>query len=527
VATVTDPILRVEGAGVTLEGGRRILAPLTLDIAPGRFVAVLGASGSGKTTLVRAMAGITEPTEGRVTVDGAPALERAGELGYVPQRETLHDRLTVEEALRFGALLRLEDARDAGAAVAEALAELDLERAADTRVRDLSGGERRRAACGVELAGRPRVLLLDEPTSGLDPVLERRLMTTFRRLADQGRAVVVVTHATASLDLCDEVLVLADGAVAFRGAPAGALAHLAPPAGARPSGGAPAAAVPPARRLERARPLGFELRVLAGRYARTLWRDRRTLALLVGQAPVIGLLIAVLFDPGVLSRPDEQPGSSVQLVFLLMTGAIWLGITSGCREIVKERGIVEREFDVGVRLDAYVLAKAAVLFALGAVQALLLCLVVLGLQRPEEPAAAVAGLVGLTILVTWVAAAFGLAVSAVARSVDQAAGAVPLLLVPQLLFAGAIVPLERMSAPVRALADLTFARWALDGMGHTLALDARLAEEGRAAAALGYGTATFGLDAALCTVVLLAFALGFLVLAALLLNGRVQADAGP
>ena len=75
----------------------------------------------------------------------------------------------------------------------------------------LSGGQRKRVACGVELIGKPMMLLLDEPTSGLDPALERRLMLTLRRLADSGRGIVCVTHATSSLSLCDTVVVMGPG----------------------------------------------------------------------------------------------------------------------------------------------------------------------------------------------------------------------------------------------------------------------------------------------------------------------------
>jgi len=140
-------------------------------------------------------------------------------LGYVPQRESVHDRLTTREALHYAASLRLDAGAKIEARVETVLDELGLVGQGDTLIRNLSGSERRRAACGLELVGDPPVLLLDEPTSGLDAVLERRLMQLFRRLADHGRAVLVATHATASLDLCDEVIVLQAGRTAHRGSP--------------------------------------------------------------------------------------------------------------------------------------------------------------------------------------------------------------------------------------------------------------------------------------------------------------------
>jgi ABC-type multidrug transport system ATPase subunit/ABC-type multidrug transport system permease subunit len=522
-------VLRARGVEVVLPTGRRILGPASLEVTPGSLIALLGPSGSGKSTLLRTMAGITEPTGGAVLFDDEPATLRVDDLGYVPQRETVHGRLTVAEALRYAAVLRLDASSDIDAVIAQVLGELDLTEQADTLIRDLSGGERRRAACGVELVGRPKVLLLDEPTSGLDPVLERRLMLMLRRLADQGRAVVVATHATASLDLCDAVAVLQAGeGLVYVGGSDDGVAFLERAAGAEdrdasaPAGEAPVSA--PHRPATTTRPLRVELRLLAERYARTLLRDRRTLAALLGQAPLIGLLIAVLFSPKAFVGDRTSPGDAAQLVFLLMTGSIWLGVTAACREVVKERGIIEREFDVGLRLDAYVLAKAAVLFALSAVQVLLMVGVVLLLQPLGTSFAAALTLIGLATAVAWVSVAMGLVVSTVARSVDQAASVVPLLLIPQLLFAGALVPLTRMPHAIEALAQLTYARWAYAGMGSAIDLEGRLQRSSETARALGFGRAFFTLAPGVAAAALGGFIVVLLLVCVLLLNRRASPD---
>lgn len=529
-----DAVLRADGAAVRLPGGRTLLSPTDLAVAPGEFVALLGPSGSGKTTLLRTLAGVTDPTAGRVTLGGEPATLHVDDLGYVPQRETVHDLLSVREALRYAAVLRVGD-DEADGVVEDVLAELDLVAVAGTRIRDLSGGERRRAACGLELVGRPKVLLLDEPTSGLDPVLERRLMRTFRRLADQGRAVIVVTHATNSLHLCDTVAVMEPGGrLAVAGPPGEALAVIgraedadaardaterpsSPPMGGTVGRSAGAGGIA-------SRPLGVELRVLTERYAKTLLRDRRTLAVLLGQAPVIGVLSAILFAPQLLRRPDVAAGQSALLIFLLMTGAIWLGVVSASREIVRERGILEREFDVGLRLDGYVLAKAIVLFGLAVAQVLLLAGVVFVLQPLHEPAAAYLVLTGLAILAAWVGVSLGLVISAVARSVGQASSAVPLVLVVQLLFAGALLPFDQMSTPIRVLADVTFARWGFAAMGSTVGLNERLDEDSGGGSVLGYGHDFFALRPGAGAVVLAGFAVALLLLAAVLLNRRVAVE---
>jgi len=352
VASYADGVLVVRDVEVSVADGVRILGPVSLEVAPGSLVALMGASGSGKSTLLRVLAGISEPTGGTAVWAAEATASAVQGIGYVPQRESVHDRLTTREALHYAASLRL----DAGAAievrVQTVLDELGLHEQADTLIRSLSGGERRRAACGLELVGDPGVLLLDEPTSGLDTVLERRLMQLFRRLADHGRAVLVATHATASLDLCDEVVVLRPGRPTYRGSPSDARTHLATVAqdlqrasdadsaaaspgpgdvhvparsAGAPGGSADGSAAAGRAPLPASRPFGRELRVLTGRYFRTLTRDRRTLALLLGQAPVIGLLIAIVFHPGVPGSTNASPIGAIELVFLLMTGAIWLG----------------------------------------------------------------------------------------------------------------------------------------------------------------------------------------------------------
>jgi ABC-type multidrug transport system ATPase subunit/ABC-type multidrug transport system permease subunit len=522
-------VLAARDVEVRLTGGTSVLTPVSLQVAPGSLIALMGASGSGKSTLLRALAGILAPSSGSATWAGEETASTVQALGYVPQRESIHDRLTTREALHYAASLRLNEDAEIDGRVETVLEELGLGAQADTLVRNLSGGERRRAACGLELVGDPPVLLLDEPTSGLDAVLERRLMQLFRRLADDGRAVLVATHATASLDLCDQVVVLQPGQPAFCGEPSAAQAHL----------GAVADNAQRADRADRAdgadradraraplqnRPFALELRVLAGRYLRTLTRDRRTLALLLIQAPLIGLLIALVFHPGTLDSPNASPVATIEAVFLLMTGAIWLGVTSACREVVKERGLVEREFDVGVRLDAYVIAKALVLFALNVVQVFWLTIVIVGLQPLGVGPGAVAELFGIAVLTAWASTAMGLVVSCAARSIDQAAGAVPLLLMPQLLLAGGLIPLAQMPRVVAGLANVVYARWSYAGLASAAHIGARLAAVDYASA-LGFSAGFFSLGVGTAAVILVAFTLVQLLVAVLLLMRRPPVGA--
>jgi ABC-type multidrug transport system ATPase subunit/pSer/pThr/pTyr-binding forkhead associated (FHA) protein/ABC-type multidrug transport system permease subunit len=518
-------------------GALRILHPTSLSVAPGEFLALIGPSGSGKTTLLKCLAGVGEPTGGQVLVGTDPLELRLTEVGYVPQSDVVHDRLTIREALLYAAKLRLpSDTRpnEHAGGVEDVLGELRLGDHRDTAVGRLSGGQRKRVACGVELIGKPTMLLLDEPTSGLDPALERRLMVTFRRLADTGRGIVVVTHATSSLSLCDTVAVMGPGGhLLFAGSPQEALEHFQVPAydeiynaidlaeAPLQTDEGPAPHQPHARRrLLSGRSLASHTATLTARYARTMLRDWRTLAILLGQAPVIAALIAVLYPVHLLALPDRQPTRSAQFIFLLVTAALWLGLIDSCREIVKERSIIMRELAVGVRLDAYLLAKASVLFLLAAVQCVLLVSVATLIQPLHARPSTYLELTALLTLTSWCTVGIGLVVSSLARSVDQATSLIPLLLIPQLLFGAALVPFARMGTVIKGLADVMISRWAFAGAGHTIHMNTRLAEAPQVNAVSGYGLGFFTLDETVTAIILLGFTAAMLLVVAILLGRR-------
>jgi ABC-type multidrug transport system permease subunit len=268
-------------------------------------------------------------------------------------------------------------------------------------------------------------------------------------------------------------------------------------------------------------PLGRQVALLAGRYARCVLRDGRTLWVLLVQAPIIAIFIGVVLPRNVLSQSSLASFYAVLISFMLITGSVWLGVTSACREIVKERPIVEREAAAGVRLGAYLAAKVAVLFALAAVQVGLLVLITFILQPLHQAASTYLTVTALCLLVAWASVAMGLAVSAFARTPDQASSAVPLLLIPQLLFAGAIIPTGVMPGPIRVLSDLTFARWALAGAGHALGLAGNFSEDTSAVA--GYQRSFFNLPPAGAVVAIALFAAISLFLAARALRRRTVA----
>ena len=379
---------------------RVILDAVTLSIQPGEFVAVIGESGSGKTTLMRVLAGVSRPSRGAVLLNGESVRARLSDIGYLPQNEIVHARLTIAESLGYSARLRLpldSTTAEIQAAVERVMRDTGLEQHARTRIGSLSGGQRKRVGLATELLNSPGVLFLDEPTTGLDPGLETRMMELFRELAAVGsHAVFVVTHATRNLELVDRLCVMGRGGnLCFFGEPSDARRFFAvssfddiygvlderPPeewrerfehsvASTPPPAQVAAATIGMRRGVRAKSAFGQQTGVLTRRYFKVLQRDRRSLVLLLAQAPFLAAAIALLFKPEVFAGAGRGiPSSAAQLLFTMVVTMAWLGTISSAREVIKEAAVFLRERAVGVRVDAYVASKVAVLLPLVALQA--------------------------------------------------------------------------------------------------------------------------------------------------------------
>jgi ABC-type multidrug transport system ATPase subunit len=533
--------LRMDAEAVTMTvRGKTILNAASISLQPGELTVIIGESGSGKSTMIKALAGVTRPTSGTVSVNGEPVAARLTDLGYVPQDEIVHRYLTVDEALRYSAKLRLppdSSRADIDAAVGRVLEELSLTEHANTLIGSLSGGQRKRAGLAVELLNRPSLLFLDEPTTGLDPGLETRMMELFRALAADGtRAVTVVTHATKNLALADKICVMGRGGeLTFFGTPEEAKGFFRAdtfdgiyqaledrPATdwrreyetrhARPAHDTAAPA--PVRRAAAGRvgrnPAPRQAGILARRYARLMMRDTRNMMILLGQVPVIALGIALLFTGDVFKNPGPRPADGATLLFLLSTTAIWLGSIDGSREIIKERSVADRESAIGVRTSAYLFSKTVVLFTLSMVQTLLLAGIVLALRPLHEPIGTYALLLGVLTVTSFVAVGMGLLISAAVSSEDQATSFIPLALIPQLLFAGAIVTVARMSDAMSYISNVVFARWSFADAGSAIHMHGRLAANPQQAQATGYGSDFFSVHAPVGFLILAGFLAVFL-----------------
>jgi ABC-type multidrug transport system ATPase subunit/ABC-type multidrug transport system permease subunit len=534
--------LAVTAFGISVSrNGRTLLQPMSLQVRPGELVAIIGESGAGKTTLLKVLAGVVAPSSGRVLAGGEPLETRLPEIGYVPQFDILHGQLTVREALDYAAQLRLP--ADLGpiersARVKQVLERLHLNVRADILLDLVSGGQRKRAAVGMELLHQPGVVFLDEPTTGLDPGLERQLMELLRELASAGQTVMLATHTTASLALCDRIVVMGRGGIVrYDGPPAGlldafgvesfdaiytALANDTRPAGAHAAtAGTP---LPPiSRGVARpvSQPFGYQARVLASRYATLVRRDRRHVKSALLQVPVLGLLAGLLFTHGVFNTSGAvlYTGRSAQLLFVMVIVTLWLGSINAAREIVKERNVLYRELAVGVQIPAYLASKLIVLLAFSSIQTVLFGLIVLIVQPLHDASGTGLALLIVLVLTSWIGVLLGLTVSALASSEDHATGIIPLLLVPQLLLGGAIVTVKEMSTPIHIVADLVPARWAFAAAGRAVHMQTRIADDQAFASLSNYGTHFFTTEPMLFIIIACLFAAGLLAGLSHLLRG--------
>ena len=498
---------RVDAADVSRRvGTRQILQDMSLSIEPGELVAIAGGSGAGKTTLLEILAGLQPPSGGEIRHDSVlrgARISAESRIGYVPQDDIIHLEMPLRRTLRYAARLRLPagtSAAEADRVVEETMQDLDLADRAEVPVRALSGGQRKRASIAVELLTRPCLFFLDEPTSGLDPSTAADVMRLLHRLSRRGVTVILTTHEPAGIDRCDRVIFLArDGHLAFTGSPTEARAYfdvkdldgvydrlagehtpaiwaerfaesVGNPANSKFRHGMPPT---PATRPN-IKPTGVARQwwLLTRRNVDVLLRNRLTLAILLGSPVLVTAMMATLFKRGAFDTNSAADVGPAQIVFWIAFDGFFFGLTYGLLQIVGEMAVFRRERLAGLSVGAYVASKVtALLPVLAGVSAVLLgALRALG-RLPAAGWHIYASLFTTIVIEATSALALGLLASAAVSNAAQAALALPMLCFPQVLFGGAIVPVDQMATPGRLMSLVLSNRHAFDALGRELNLD--------------------------------------------------------
>ena len=210
-------LLEVRGVAKRF-GSREVLKNISLNIAPGEFLTLLGESGSGKTTLLRLVAGFEQPTAGEIWMSGQrldtlPSYKRR--VNTVFQHYALFPHLSVRENVAYGLRVQKTSATEIGGRVDEALRMVKMQEFAASRPSKLSGGQQQRVALARALVNRPLLLLLDEPLSALDANLRKQMQSELKALQRElGITFLFVTHdQEEAMALSDRIALLRDGAL--------------------------------------------------------------------------------------------------------------------------------------------------------------------------------------------------------------------------------------------------------------------------------------------------------------------------
>ena len=493
-----------------------ILNDVTLAIEPGQFIALVGGSGAGKSTLMKALLGLEPTTSGQVFINGSDLRSNFNiyrtQIGYVPQDDIIHRDLTAIEALTYAAKLRLPPDADIKYIVAKTLEQIELTPAQqNTRIQLLSGGQRKRVCIGVELLADPKLFFLDEPTSGLDPGLDKKMMQLLRKLANEGRTIVLVTHATANVSMCDRVAFMGRGGLlCFFGPPNETYeffkkedfadiytvleddtaittwaanysrstycerhvrnhlskqqitAESTPPTQVKPS-------------------IIEQTKVLTQRYWKLVTRDRTNLIISLVTAPIGVSLISLAVKNHSAFILPETPDimlapMATKILFVFTCASLWVGLSGALQEIVKEMPIYVRERLVNLSLPAYLGSKVAVLSAIAVAQSLLISLVIIIAFKSPSPEM-IPWSIGLTItsFLTLIASySLGLLVSSVVQNTSQANSALPLLLIPQIIFSGVLFTSEGGS---KIITWFMLSRWSIGAYGALVNINALIPEQ--------------------------------------------------
>lgn len=464
------------GIGLVI-GGKRLLSKVSFDLKPKSLTAVVGPSGSGKSTLLSVLSGQRMPTNGSVEFAGrnlhASYEELRNRIGLVPQADLLHTNLRTQRALEYGAALRLP--RDTTPSershrVETVMEDLGLTKRADLRIDKLSGGQRKRASVALELITDPELLFLDEPTSGLDPGLDRQVMKMLRALADSGRTVLIVTHSTANLDVCDDIVVMAAGGhLAYFGSPYTVMDTFKAKDWADVF-----------ERLEEedfssrgdtteqtvaavsAKPIEFAQRRQQGWFYQFSQLMKRYLEVIGSDKPYVGLTLALPFILGLVAQltgsdlgigPGEEgdfflnPEARSTLLIVVLA-AVFMGSATAVQELVKERVIYERERSTGLSPSAYVLSKFLVLAVISGLQGTVFIVIALaGRPLPEDDLVEAGSFLPIlltVVLLSILAVAIGLSLSSFANSTEVTMPFLVVTTMAQVVFSGA-VPLVSMT----------------------------------------------------------------------------------
>ena len=463
-------------------GKKQLLKGIDFELPAGEILAIIGRSGQGKSSLLKLIQGINSCDKQSIVRIGGVDYRKSEirrRIAILPQDPPLRPELTVEETILDGA----RSSMDVKNFIADARARLEkfcelfgLSARQHNLVKTLSGGEMRRVALARELMGSPGLVILDEPLSGLDPYNSRILCTHLKQLAFLGHTIILTTHSYEALQIANKVLVLHQGEEAFYGSVQNAYAHFNTTdpqtlltsitqsksaewrAFRDASQNATREASRPAENSSNAQKneskYFFEHTKLPRNFAYTVritakqwFRDKGRIAALFLQPVIIGFLLSQIFS-------DQS--SLWTVAFAVILCANWFALSLSIREIVQEKDILRDKFRRGVPALSTLTAKCTLPVFFTLLQTAIVYAFI-NMRLTVNPSIALIAATFACIAIP--ATAVGLFTSTLAKNTSQANAFLPLLIIPQVALAGALVPLDQMQPIGRALSSIIWSRY--------------------------------------------------------------------
>lgn len=472
---------------------KTILSNIEFTIYVGEMVGIIGLSGAGKTTLIKILSGYSKPTKGTVLINGKDLYKNFNSIknfiGYVPQDDIIHPELSVYESLYYSSKLRLSSDfsdEEIDTRIDKVLQDLGIYEIKNVLIGSpdtksgISGGQRKRVNIAMELLADPELIFLDEPTSGLSSVDSNIVMDKLKDLSNRGKTVVLTIHQPSlkNYKKMDNIVVLSEGKLTYFGPtypdsitffnqdlkskdiindPDNALLGL--DRGEKDGKNwqkiyskSKLAQKFVKERLNNIENKKFDnfksdnrnsfwsqFRVLKDRFLTIKLRDKVNIALILGQAPLIALLLIFLFSGSGYELYENSP---FIVLFIFLISAIWFGVIGSVKEIVSERAIYERERFFGLKIAPYILSKFVVLAGFSLIQVIILVVAVdIGISLKID----IIPLILIVYITALIGIGIGLLISSIVKSVAQALSWVPIVLLPIIIFSGGIIPIKKMS----------------------------------------------------------------------------------
>ena len=461
------------------------LHPMSFTIPARCFVAIMGPSGCGKTTLMNILNGANPATSGKVYIHGLELSHNfellKQKIGYVPQDDIVHKELTVNQSLFYAAKLKMnKDTKNEE--IWERIDEvcknlnIDEKEIRENKVKNLSGGQRKRVSIAVELLNNPSILFLDEPTSPLDPETIDGFLKSIKELTVlENTTVIMVTHKPTDIPYTDRIIFLAK-----RGYPAyyGNEKNIYTYFGLSDENIIDVySALSRESKLEqwykkwqeahqpvevKEDPSTVKTRSryslicqyfwLTGRYARIKLNDKANMLILMAQPLIIPLALIYIFSE-----------LRIGVLFLMAVSAIWFGISNAAKEIVEEMPIYTRERMFNLNIISYLFSKITILSLIALIQIILFVLILkFRFTGDEIKLVNIPHMIVFMFYLAFSATLLGLLLSVLFRNSQQVMSVIPIILIPQIIFAGVIANIDTKDKEL--LSYIMLSRWGTEGI---------------------------------------------------------------